>query len=175
MNSLMNGAIDGKQTIQRANNTEQKLTPAPISQSGFSLIEIMVVLVIMGLLVSIVAPNVLNQADDARVQKVRADFSAIDTSLSMYKLANFNYPTSEQGLEALVEKPSIDPIPTNWKKGGYLKDLPLDPWGRPYLFLSPAEFSDDEYDIYTLGADGITGGEDQNADIGSWMKPGEQE
>lgn len=141
------------------------------SQSGFSLIEIMVVLVIIGLLVSIVAPNVLNQADDARTQKVFADFSAIETSLSMYKLGNYNYPSSEQGLEALVNKPSIDPIPNNWKKGGYLKELPLDPWGRPYLYLSPAEFSDEAFDIYTLGADGVTGGEDQNADIGSWMKP----
>jgi general secretion pathway protein G len=140
-------------------------------QKGFSLIEIMVVLVIIGLLVSIVAPNVLNQADDARTQKVFADFSAIETSLSMYKLGNYNYPTSEQGLEALVDKPTIDPIPNNWKKGGYLKELPLDPWGRPYLYLSPAEFSDEDFDIYSLGADGVTGGEDQNADIGSWMKP----
>ena len=141
-------------------------------QSGFSLIEIMVVLVIIGLLVSVVAPNVLDQADDARIQKVKADFSAIDTSLSMYRLNNFTYPTSEQGLQALVEKPTIDPIPSNWKKGGYLKDFPLDPWGRPYLYLSPAEFSEDDYDIYSLGADGITGGEGQNADIGSWMKQG---
>ncbi len=144
-------------------------------QRGFSLIEIMVVLVIIGLLVSIVAPNVLDQADDARVQKVKADFSAIDTALSMYRLNNFTYPTSEQGLEALVEKPTIDPIPSNWKKGGYLKDLPLDPWGRPYLYLSPAEFSEDDYDIYSLGADGVTGGEDQNADIGSWMKQGNED
>ena len=144
-------------------------------QSGFSLIEIMVVLVIIGLLVSIVAPNVLDQADDARVQKVQADFSAIDTALSMYRLNNFTYPTSEQGLEALVEKPTIDPIPSNWKKGGYLKALPLDPWGRPYLYLSPAEFSEDDYDIYSLGADGVTGGEDQNADIGSWMKKGSED
>ena len=144
-------------------------------QSGFSLIEIMVVLVIIGLLVSIVAPNVLDQADDARIKKVHADFSAIETALSMYRLNNYNYPTSEQGLQALVQRPTIDPIPTNWKKGGYLKDMPLDPWQRPYLYLSPAEFSDDEFEIYTLGADGINGGEDQNADIGSWMKPGEQE
>jgi general secretion pathway protein G len=143
-------------------------------QSGFSLIEIMVVLVIIGLLVSIVAPNVLNQADSARVQKVQADYSAIDTALSMYRLNNFTYPTGEQGLEALIDKPTIDPIPNNWKKGGYLKDLPLDPWGRPYLYLSPAEFSEAAYDIYSLGADGVTGGEDQNSDIGSWMKPGDE-
>lgn len=139
------------------------------SQLGFSLIEIMVVLVIIGLLVSIVAPNVLDQADGARVKKVRADFSAIETALSMYRLNNYTYPTSEQGIEALVTRPTIDPIPSNWKKGGYLKEMPLDPWQRPYLYLSPAEFSDSEFEIYTLGADGVTGGEGQNADIGSWM------
>lgn len=143
-------------------------------QQGFSLIEIMVVLVIIGLLVSIVAPNVLDRADDARVQKVHADFSTIATVLKLYRLDNYNYPSSEQGLEALVEKPSVDPIPSSWKKGGYLDDLPRDPWGRPYLYLSPAEFGDGDFDIYTLGADGVSGGEDQNADIGNWQK-GEQD
>ncbi|MEE8059253.1 MAG: type II secretion system major pseudopilin GspG [Pseudomonadales bacterium] len=142
-------------------------------QTGFSLIEIMVVMVILGLLVSIVAPNMLDRADDARVQKVTADFKAIETVLKIYRLDNYNYPTSEQGLEALVDKPTIDPIPGNWKKGGYLTELPLDPWGRPYLYLSPAEFSDKDFDIYSLGADGVTGGEDQNADIRTWMKPGD--
>lgn len=144
-------------------------------QSGFSLIEIMVVLVIIGLLVSIVAPNVLDRADEARVQKVHADFAAVGTSLKMYRLDNYNYPTGEQGLDALVERPTIDPIPSNWKKKGYLDNLPVDPWGRTYLYLSPAEFSDSDYDLYSLGADGVTGGEDQNADIGSWMKAGDQE
>ena len=144
-------------------------------QTGFSLIEIMVVLVIIGLLVSIVAPNVLNRADDARFQKVAADFAAIETALKIYRLDNYNYPTSEQGLEALVDKTSIDPVPNNWKKGGYLENIPLDPWGRPYLYLSPAEFGDGDYDIYSLGADGVTGGEDQNRDTGNWMKPTENE
>ncbi|WP_156820887.1 type II secretion system major pseudopilin GspG [Dasania marina] len=143
-------------------------------QQGFSLIEIMVVLVIIGLLVSIVAPNVLDRADDARVQKVQADFSTIATTLKMYRLDNYNYPTSEQGLEALVNKPSIDPIPSNWKKNGYLEEMPKDPWGRPYLYLSPSEFSDNDFDIYTLGADGVTGGEDQNADLGTWKKDNEE-
>ncbi|MGK0442204.1 MAG: general secretion pathway protein G [Pseudohongiellaceae bacterium] len=139
-------------------------------QQGFSLIEIMVVLVIIGLLVSIVAPNVLERADDARVQKAQADFSTISTALKLYRLDNYTYPTSEQGLEALVTLPAIDPIPTNWKKKGYLDSAPKDPWGRPYLYLSPAEFSDNDFDLYSLGADGVTGGEDQNADIGSWDK-----
>lgn len=137
---------------------------------GFTLVEVLVVLVIIGLLASIVAPNILDSADKARVQKVQADFKSIETALKIYKLDNFNYPSSEQGLQALVEKPSIDPIPNNWKKNGYLDELPVDPWGRPYLYLSPAEFGSGEYDIYTLGADGVSGGEDQNADLGNWKK-----
>ena len=135
-------------------------------QSGFSMIEILVVLVIIGLLVSIVAPNVLDRADDARIQKVGADFKAIETSLKMYRLDNFVYPSSEQGLEALVDKPSIDPIPRQYRNNGYLQKLPKDPWNRPYLYLSPGE--EEEYDIYTLGADGVTGGEGQNADMNIW-------
>lgn len=159
----MKTQTNGKVTVIKMNNTKHR---------GFSLIEIMVVLVIIGLLVSVVAPNVLNRADDARLQKVDADFKAIETTLKIYRLDNYTYPTSEQGLEALVDKPSIDPIPANWKKNGYLKDVPLDPWGRPYLYLSPAEYSDDEFDLFTLGADGVSGGEEQNADKGSWMRPG---
>ena len=144
---------------------------AASSQRGFSLVEILVVLVIMGLLISIVAPTVLNRADEARVQKAYADFKAIETALKIYRLDNYVYPTTEQGLEALVEASSLDPEPRNFKAGGYLQQLPLDPWGRPYLYLSPGERG--EIDIYTLGADGVTGGEDQNADVGNW--PEEQE
>lgn len=142
------------------------------TQRGFSLIEILVVLVIMGLLISIVAPNVLNRADEARVSKVNADFKAIETALKIYKLDNFTYPTSEQSLEALVNKPEIEPEARNWKSGGYLDELPLDPWGRPYLYLSPAEQGGGEFDLYTLGADGLTGGEDQSTDIGNWSTEG---
>ena len=136
-------------------------------QAGFSLVEI---LVIIGLLVSIVAPNVLQRADEARIQKVQADFKSIETALKLYRLDNYAYPSSEQGLQALVEKPSLEPVPRNWKQGGYLEQLPLDPWGRTYLYLSPAEFGTGAYDLYTLGADGITGGEEQNADIGNWQQ-----
>jgi len=135
-------------------------------QSGFSLVEILVVLVIMGLLISVVAPTVLNRADDARIQKVYADFKAIETSLKIYRLDNYVYPTTEQSLEALVEASTIDPEPRNFKTGGYLADIPRDPWGRPYLYLSPGENGD--IDLYSLGADGISGGEGQNADIGNW-------
>jgi len=135
-------------------------------QGGFSLVEILVVLVIMGLLISVVAPTVLNRADEARVQKVHADFKSIETALKIYRLDNYVYPTTEQGLEALVEASSLDPEPRNFKAGGYLQEVPMDPWGRPYLYLSPGEHG--EVDIYSLGADGLSGGEDQNADIGNW-------
>jgi general secretion pathway protein G len=135
-------------------------------QHGFSLVEILVVLVILGLLVSVVAPTVLNRADEARVQKVKADFANIETALKLYRLDNFVYPTTEQGLEALVEPSGLDPIPRNFKQGGYLERLPVDPWGRPYLYLSPGE--NGEFDLYSLGADGLSGGEDQNMDLGNW-------
>lgn len=136
------------------------------TQRGFSLVEILVVLVILGLLVSVVAPTVLNQADDARIKKVYADFANIETALKLYRLDNFVYPSSEQGLEALVVQSTLDPEPRNFKKGGYLEQVPVDPWGRPYLYLSPGEQS--EIDLYSYGADGISGGEGQNGDLGNW-------
>jgi general secretion pathway protein G len=136
------------------------------TNAGFSLVEILVVLVIMGLLISVVAPTVLNRADEARVQKAQADFKAIETALKIYRLDNYVYPTTEQGLEALVEPSTLDPEPRNFKQGGYLEEVPVDPWGRPYLYLSPGEHG--EVDIYSLGADGLSGGEDQALDIGNW-------
>ena len=136
------------------------------NNAGFSLVEILVVLVIMGLLISVVAPTVLNRADEARIQKAQADFKAIETALKIYRLDNFVYPTTEQGLEALVEASSLDPEPRNFKEGGYLEELPIDPWGQPYLYLSPGEHKN--VDIYSLGADGLSGGDGQNADVGNW-------
>jgi len=136
--------------------------------AGFSLVEILVVLVIMGLLISVVAPTVLNRADEARIQKVQADFKAIETALKIYRLDNYVYPTTEQGLVSLVEPSSLDPEPRNFKEGGYLAEVPIDPWGRPYLYLSPGEYG--EFDIYSLGADGLSGGDSQNADIGNWKE-----
>jgi len=136
------------------------------NNAGFSLVEILVVLVIMGLLISVVAPTVLNRADEARVGKVLADFKNIETALKIYRLDNYVYPSTEQGLEALVEPSTLDPEPRNFKEGGYLEDVPLDPWGKPYLYLSPGEHG--EVDLYSLGADGLTGGEDQSIDIGNW-------
>jgi len=135
---------------------------------GFSLIEIMVVLVIMGLLASIVAPNVMNALSGSKGQKVQADFANIETALKMYKLDNFVFPSTEQGLGALVTQPSSAPEPKNWRSGGYMDELPSDPWGNEYLYVSPGEGK--PYDIYTLGADGVRGGEEEAKDISNWDK-----
>lgn len=137
-------------------------------EKGFSLIEILVVLVIMGLLVSVVAPTVLNSADDARIQKAQADFKAIETALKIYRLDNYVYPTTEQGLVALIEPSTLEPEPRSFKEGGYLQEMPMDPWGREYLYMSPGENS--EVDIFSYGADGLPGGEGQNADLGNWSR-----
>jgi len=135
---------------------------------GFSLIEILVVLVIMGLLISVVAPTVLNSADDARIQKVQADFKAIETALKIYRLDNYGYPSTEQGLVALVEPSTLEPEPRNFKQGGYLEEVPMDPWGREYLYMSPGE--NGEVDLFSYGADGLPGGEGQNEDLGNWSR-----
>ncbi len=140
------------------------------NQKGFSLIEILVVLVIIGLLVAIVAPNVLDSADKARIQKSFADFKNFETALSLYKLDNYVYPSSEQGLQALVEKPVLDPVPRRWKESGYIQDLPNDPWGNPYLYLSPGQ--NGPVDIFTYGADGVEGG---SPDYGNWQDPDQLE
>lgn len=135
-------------------------------QAGFTLVEIMVVVIIIGLLAGIVVPNVMDNLDKANVQKARADFSSLQTALKLYRIDNFNYPTTEQGLEALVTKSSIAPVPRNFKSSGYIDNLNKDPWGNDYQYMSPGEGH--EYDIYSLGADGVSGGEGQNADISVW-------
>lgn len=141
-------------------------------QKGFSLIEIMVVVVIMGLLASVVAPSVMDALTGAQTERVQADFAGIETALKMYKLDNFRYPTSEQGLEALVSEPESDPVPKKWRKGGYLQELPVDPWGEEYLYSSPGEGK--PYEIYTLGADAARGGVDEAADVTNWDKAEEE-
>lgn len=133
---------------------------------GFSLIELMVVLVILGILAALVAPNIMGRVDQALIQQAKTDMKSIETALKLYKLDNFNYPSTEQGLEALVSKTSIPPVPKNFKTGGYLDRVPKDPWGNDYYYLSPGEQGD--FDIYTLGRDGAVGGEGQDADIGNW-------
>ena len=134
-------------------------------QSGFTLIELMVVLAIIGILAALIVPNVLGRADDARVTAARTDISNLTQALKLYRLDNLRYPTSEQGLAALVQKPSTDPIPGNWRP--YLDKLPNDPWGRPYQYLQPGLKS--EVDVLSLGADGQAGGEGSNTDIGNWQ------
>lgn len=135
-------------------------------QQGFTLLEVMVVLVIIGLLVAIVAPNVLDNQDKAMVQKARADLSSLEQALEMYRLDNFTYPSSEQGLNALVTKPSIAPEPRNYREGGYIRRLPTDPWGNAYQYRFPGEKG--RVDVFSFGADGRIGGEGLNADIGNW-------
>jgi len=134
-------------------------------QSGFTLIEIMVVVVIIGILAALVGPRLFGQVDRARAEAAKAEISTIENALKFYRLDNFAYPSTEQGIEALVNKPN-DPNITNWNPGGYLERMPVDPWGRPYLYLNPG--NNGEIDVFTLGADGVAGGEGSNADIGNW-------
>jgi general secretion pathway protein G len=132
---------------------------------GFTLIEIMVVLVIIGVLAALIAPRVLDRADDARVTAARTDVANLVQALKLYKLDNQRFPTSAQGLEALLRKPAEGPAPMNWKP--YLDKLPTDPWGQPYQYLNPGLKGD--IDVFSFGADGQAGGEGLNADIGSWQ------
>lgn len=135
-------------------------------QKGFSLLELLVVIVILGILASFVAPSLIGNVATAQKQKMVSDFGNIETALKVYKLNNYVYPTTEQGLEALVTKTDLEPIPKNFQADGYLPKLPKDPWDRPYLYVQPGEHG--KFDIYSLGADGVVGGEGENADIGNW-------
>ncbi len=132
---------------------------------GFTLIELMVVLVIIGVLAALIVPNVLDRADDARVTAARTDITNIMQALKLYRLDNQRYPTAEQGLQSLINRPTAGPAPINWKL--YLEKLPNDPWGRPYQYLNPGIKG--EIDVMSFGADGQSGGEGKNADIGSWQ------
>jgi general secretion pathway protein G len=134
-------------------------------QAGFTLIELMVVLVIIGLLATLIVPNVLNRAEDARVTAARTDISQLMQALKLYRLDNQRFPTAEQGLAALVKQPDKGPAAANWKP--YLDKLPNDPWGRPYQYINPGMQA--EVDVMSFGADGQAGGEGNNADIGSWQ------
>ncbi len=142
-------------------------TPRPSrykQADGFTLIELMVVLVIIGVLAALIVPNVLDRADDARSTAAKTDVNNLMQALKLYKLDNQRYPTSAQGLQALLVKPTDGPIPGNWKH--YLDKLPNDPWGRAYQFLNPGVKG--EVDVFSFGADGQPGGEGKNADVGSW-------
>lgn len=145
------------------------LHPRP-GAAGFTLIELMVVVVILGILAMVVVPRVMDRPEQARRVAVQNDIQAIKSALDMYKLDNHRYPTTDQGLAALVEKPQSGPAAPNWN--GYLDKIPKDPWGNPYQYLHPGKHGD--VDIYSLGADGRTGGEGPDADIGNWNLDGEQ-
>ncbi len=136
------------------------------SSSGFTLIEVMVVIVILGVLAALIVPKVMSRPDEARIVAARQDIATIAQALKLYKLDNLRYPTTEQGLMALVKKPAMPPEPHNWKGNGYLEKLPKDPWGNPYQYLQPGLHG--EIDVMSLGADGAPGGEGSDADIGSW-------
>ena len=134
--------------------------------TGFTLIEIMIVVVILGILAAVVVPKILDRPDQARVTAAKTDIAVIMQQLKLYRLDNGAYPSTDQGLIALTVKPTANPLPPNWKTGGYLERLMNDPWGRPYQYLNPGLKG--EIDVYSLGADGQPGGEGSNADIGSW-------
>ena len=135
-------------------------------QKGFTLIEVMVVILILGILAALIVPKIMSRPDEARRVAAKQDIGAIVQALKLYRLDNQIYPSTEQGLEALVKKPVTAPIPNNWKENGYLEHLPLDPWGNPYQYLNPGVH--DKIDVFSLGADGAAGGKGNDADIGSW-------
>jgi len=134
--------------------------------AGFSLLELMVVVVILSVLALVIVPRVIDRPDQARAARAQADIAAIVSAVNLYRLDNFRYPTTEQGLAALVSRPATDPVPANWAANGYMDRLPVDPWGQPYQYLAPGVHGD--FDIFTYGADGTPGGDSANADIGSW-------
>jgi general secretion pathway protein G len=136
------------------------------SAHGFTLIEIMVVVIIIGLLAAVIVPSVINKVDEAKAAKAKSDIQALETALTMYRLDNSKYPTTDQGLQALVQQPT-DPSIRHWRPGGYIQRISKDPWGTDYQYLLPGTHGK-EYDLFTLGADGQPGGDGPNADIGNW-------
>jgi general secretion pathway protein G len=149
-----------KEVEMKAHNMTMKRR----KQQGFTLIELMVVVVILAILAAIAVPKLMDRPDEARLVKAKQDIGAISSALQLYKLDNYRYPNTDQGIEALVTKPTTEPEPKNWKQ--YLQQVPKDPWGNDYIYLSPGEHGD--FDLYTLGADGEDGGEGIDATIGNW-------
>lgn len=135
-------------------------------QRGFTLLEVMVVVVILGILAALVVPKIISRPDEARVIAAKQDIASLMQALKIYRLDNQRYPTTEQGLQALVTKPTTAPLPLNWKLGGYVERLPKDPWGNLYQYLNPGVHG--EIDVFSYGADGVPGGEGIDADVGSW-------
>ncbi len=152
--------------FMKKSNLHQKHVQGKRLSKGFTLIEIMVVVVILGILATLVVPKIMGRPDEARAVAAKQDIASVMQALNLYRLDNSRYPTTEQGLQALVERPTTEPQPRNYKQGGYLGRLPVDPWGSNYQFLSPG--INGEVDVMSFGADGKAGGEGVNADIGSW-------
>ena len=140
-----------------------------IDNRGFTLLEILIVITILGILASLVAVRIMDRPGEARITKAKLDIKALENALKLFKLDNAFYPSTEQGLKALVQKPAVGRIPQNWREGGYLEkgEVPKDPWGREYYYMSPGVHNKD-FDIWTYGADGEEGGEGEDADIGNW-------
>jgi len=136
-------------------------------QRAFTLIEIMVVIAILGILAALIVPKIMSRPDEARRVAARQDIGTVMQALNLYRLDNGRYPSQDQGLQALVVKPSTDPVPNNWKEGGYLERLPSDPWGHPYQYLNPGVHG--EIDVFSYGAEGKPGGQGNDTDIGSWQ------
>ncbi len=136
-------------------------------QRGFTLIEIMVVIAILGILAALIVPKIMSRPDEARRVAAKQDIGTIMQAMKLYRLDNGRYPTQEQGLHALIEKPTTEPATPNWKEGGYLERLPADPWGAQYQYLNPGVHG--EIDVFSYGADSKAGGEGNDADIGSWQ------
>lgn len=138
-----------------------------LSEAGFTLIEIMVVIAIIGILATLIVPKIMGRPDEARAMAAKHDVGTIVQSLKLYRLDIGRYPTTEQGIKSLVEKPTSEPVPQNWKVGGYLDSVPKDPWGNPYQYSNPG--TKGEIDVYSFGADGKPGGTGTDADIGNWQ------
>lgn len=136
--------------------------------AGFSLLELMVVVVILSILALVIVPRIIDRPDQARVARVQSDLATLESAVNLYRLDNFRYPTTEQGLDALVTAPVSEPAPQNYASGGYIDRVPQDPWGAAYQYLSPGVYG--EFDIFTFGADGVQGGDGINADIGTWTR-----
>ncbi len=137
-----------------------------VNKRGFTLIEILVVVIILGLLAAIVAPRIIGRTDEAKVKSTQVQIRQLEGALNLYRLDNGIYPTTDQGLESLVTKPTISPVPNKWREGGYIPKVPKDPWGYPYVYLSPGTHGD--FDLVSYGADGEPGGESWNKDIKNW-------
>jgi general secretion pathway protein G len=159
--------VSGTTFHSRNPASRRKVVPDTLYfRSGFTLIEVLVVVAILGILAAIVVPRIMDRPDEAKRVAARADIGAIVQALKLYRLDNGGYPSSDQGLQALVQRPATNPAPSNWKQGGYLERLPKDPWGGDYQYLSPGVKG--EIDVFSLGADRARGGEGNAADIGNW-------